>query len=84
MQYVESATLELKEQVNADFKKEVVAFANSDGGDIYVGVAKDGSIVGIEDTEREMEKIGNMIRDGIKPDLTAYTSISCVTENGKN
>ena len=27
MQYVESATLELKEQVNADFKKEVVAFA---------------------------------------------------------
>ena len=83
MQYVESATLELKEQVNADFKKEVVAFANSDGGDIYVGVAKDGSIVGIEDTEREMEKIGNMIRDGIKPDLTAYTSISCVTENGK-
>ena len=71
MQYVESATLELKEQVNADFKKEVVAFANSDGGDIYVGVAKDGSIVGIEDTEREMEKIGNMIRDGIKPDLTA-------------
>ena len=44
MQYVESDTLELKEQVNADFKKEVVAFANSDGGDIYVGVAKDGSI----------------------------------------
>ena len=35
----------------------------------------DGSVAGVEDTEAEMEKIGNMIRDGIKPDLTAYTSI---------
>lgn len=30
-----------------------------------------------------MEKIGNMIRDGIKPDLTAYTSIECIEDCGK-
>ena len=76
MRYEESAVLELKEQVNADFKKEIIAFANTDGGEIFVGVAKDGSITGVENAEAEMERIGNMIRDGIKPDLTAYTGLT--------
>ena len=83
MKYVESPQLELKEQINTEFKKEIIAFANTDGGEIYVGVARDGSITGIEDPESEMEKIGNMIRDGIKPDLTAYTSIERVEDDGK-
>lgn len=83
MKYVESPQLELKEQINTEFKKEIIAFANTDGGEIYVGVARDGSITGIEDPESEMEKIGNMIRDGIKPDLTAYTSIERVENDGK-
>lgn len=64
MRYEESAVLELKEQVNADFKKEIIAFANTDGGEIFVGVARDGSITGVENAEAEMERIGNMIRDG--------------------
>lgn len=83
MKYVESPQLELKEQINAEFKKEIIAFANTDGGEIYVGIARDGSITGIADPESEMEKIGNMIRDGIKPDLTAYTSIERVEDDGK-
>ena len=83
MKYEESPVLELKEQINADFKKEIIAFANTDGGEILVGVARDGSVTGIEDTEAEMEKIGNMIRDGIKPDLTAYTSIERIEDGGK-
>ena len=72
MRYEESAVLELKEQVNADFKKEIIAFANTDGGEIFVGVAKDGSITGVENAEAEMERIGNMIRDGIKPYLKEH------------
>lgn len=83
MKYEESPILELKEQINVDFKKEVIAFANTDGGEIYVGVARDGSITGVENAEAEMEKISNMIRDGIKPDLTSYTSIERIEEAGK-
>ncbi len=83
MEYMESATLELKERVNADFKKEIVAFANTDGGRIYVGVDRNGAVVGVEDAEREMERIGSLIRDGIKPDLTAYTAVERVEEDGK-
>lgn len=84
MKYVEGPQLELKEQINAELKKEIIAFANTDGGEIYAGIARDGSITGIADPESEMEKIGNMIRDGIKPDLTAYTSIERVEDDGKN
>lgn len=83
MKYEESPVLKLKEQINADFKKEIIAFANTDGGEILVGVARDGSVAGIEAPEAEMEKIGNMIRDGIKPDLTAYTSIERIEDSGK-
>lgn len=42
MAYIESYTLELKANLNADFKKEVIAFANSDGGDIYIGISDEG------------------------------------------
>ena len=83
MNYIESQLVELKEIINADFKKEIIAFANSDGGEIYVGVAKDGTIVGVNNVESEMERISNMIRDGIKPDLTSYTAIESIVENDK-
>ena len=83
VKYEESPILELKEIINTDFKKEIVALANTDGGEILVGVARDGTVTGVEHPESEMEKIGNMIRDGIKPDLTAYTSIEAVNTEGK-
>lgn len=83
MKYKESFTVELKQEINADFKKEIIAFANSEGGEIYMGVAKDGSVVGVDDSEKVVEQIGNMIRDGIRPDLSAYTSIAAVNDEGK-
>ena len=76
MKYEESYTVELKQEINADFKKEIIAFANSEGGEIFVGVDRGGNAVGVANAEQAMEQIGNMIRDGIKPDLSAYTSIS--------
>ena len=81
MVFKESYTVELKRELNADFKKEVIAFSNCDGGEIYVGVDDNGTVVGVENAERIMEAIGNMIRDGIKPDLTAYTSIEEIKVN---
>lgn len=79
MEFVESNHLELKELINNDFKKEIIAFANTDGGDIYVGVANDGTVMGIENIEKEMERISSMIHDGIHPDLIPFTSIEAIT-----
>lgn len=83
MEFIESSQLELKEIINTDFKKEIIAFANSEGGKIYVGVSRDGKIIGIENAEKEMERISNMIHDGIHPDLIPFTSIEIVNISGK-
>ena len=83
MQFKESANLELKEIVTPDVKKEIIAFANTDGGEIYVGVSRDGTVVGTENTEAEMERISQMIQNGIKPDLHSYTTVETLTEQGK-
>ena len=44
MRFKETETVELKETVTEDVKKEIIAFANTDGGEIYIGVKDDGTI----------------------------------------
>lgn len=83
MDFSESSRLELKEIINNDFKKEIIAFANTDGGEIYVGVAKDGTVVGVENSERDMERISSMIHDGIHPDLIPFTTIETIKIDSK-
>lgn len=84
LKFKESSNVELKSIVNNDFKKEVIAFANTNGGEIYVGVDDDGTVIGVENIDDEMEKIGAIIRNGIKPDLTQYTSIEEQVINDKS
>lgn len=83
MRYKESYNVELKQEINADFKKEIITFANSESGEIYVGVDRNGNIVGVSDAEAVMEQISNMIRDGAKPNLSSYTSIGNVNKKRK-
>ena len=54
------------------------AFANTDGGKIYIGINDDGSVQGIENPDRTMLRITNMIRDVVRPDVTMFTE--CATE----
>lgn len=72
MIFRESETVELKEIVVDDIKKEIVAFANSAGGVLYIGVADDGSIAGVENPDGTTQQIVNMVRDSIKPDITMF------------
>lgn len=83
MKYQESETLELKSVVVDDIKKEVIAFANSDGGKLYVGVADDGTPLGVDNADEVTQQISNMIRDSIKPDVTMFIHYSTKEENGK-
>ncbi len=84
MIFKENSVIELKSEVTPDIKKEIIAFANCEGGDIYVGVANDGTIIGVKNTETEMERISQMIQNGIKPDLHAYTSVEEIIEQKKS
>ena len=84
MQFVENSTLELKRQVIDDIRKTVIAFANSEGGTIYVGVDNDGTVMGVEDIDSESLRLSNMIRDAIKPDVTMFVSYAQQKEQGKD
>lgn len=83
MKFTESSSVELKVILNADFKKEIVAFANSDGGTIYVGISDDGKVVGVKNADTEMEKISSIIHDAIHPDLIPFTNIEQIELDGK-
>ena len=76
---IENTTTEFKREYMDDIKYAVVAFANTDGGKIYIGIDDNGSVQGIENTGETMLRITNMLRDSIRPDVTMFTE--CVVEN---
>ena len=69
---MESEVLEFKSEIVGDICKEVVAFANTRGGEIWIGVADDGTVIGVSDPDEAMLRINNMVRDSIKPDVTMF------------
>lgn len=84
MLFRESETIELKEVVVDDIKKEIIAFANCDGGKLYIGVRDDGTVVGLDNADSISLQISNMVRDAIKPDITMFLHYETIVENGKN
>ncbi len=73
--FEESEILELKREVTEDLKKEIIAFGNTQGGTIIIGVEDDGTIIGVGDIDTEMNRVTNMIRDAIRPDLTMFINM---------
>jgi len=59
----EGNQVEFKRNVNSDISKEVVAFANSSGGRIFVGIDDDGTIPGISLTNELKARVQTMARD---------------------
>ena len=83
MLYKENHIVELKREYVPEIKKEVVAFANTEGGTIYIGVDDNGEIVGVENPEKVLLQIVNMLRDSIKPDVTMFTTCKIEKTNNK-
>lgn len=83
MVFQESETVELKEVVVDDIRKEIIAFANCDGGKLYIGVRDDGTVVGVDNPDRTALQISNMARDAIKPDITMFMHYGTIEESGK-
>ena len=52
MTFIENEYTELKSTVVSDICKEIIAFANTKGGTLYVGVADDGSIIGVDNADK--------------------------------
>ncbi len=87
----------MKEGVNLEFKeldrirgaipdsvpKEVIAFANTEGGELYVGIRDDGTVVGVDNPDDVMTRLSSIIHDTILPDVIPFIQIRTVEMEGK-
>lgn len=79
---LEGKNIEFKRQYIEDIKYAVLAFTNTEGGTLYIGINDDGSVEGVENPDAVMLQVMNMIRDNIRPDITV--AVDCSTELMEN
>ncbi|WP_303814665.1 RNA-binding domain-containing protein [Selenomonas ruminantium] len=80
----ENVDIEYKRMYVPELRKDIVAFANTGGGKLYIGVNDDGTIIGIGDTDDTMLRLAGSLKDSIAPDIMPFVQIRAVDECGKN
>ena len=80
---LEDKNTEFKREYVEDIKKTLVAFANTDGGNLYIGIDDDGNAVEVNNIDGVMLQVSNVIRDAIKPDLAMFCDITAETVQDK-
>ena len=82
----ETTEIEFKEEIEykkpKSWLKTVSAFSNGIGGTIYFGVKDNREIIGLEDVQKHIEKISELIKTRIEP--LANFNISVITQNNKD
>ena len=87
----------MKEDVNIEFKeldrnkgtvpdsvpKEIVAFSNTEGGTLFIGIRDDGTVVGVDNPDDVMTRVSNVAHDTILPDIMPFIQIRSVELEGK-
>ena len=58
---METQTVEYKQIWRDDFLKEICGFANAKGGTLYIGIADNGEVVGVDNPHKLQEDIPNKI-----------------------
>lgn len=80
----ENEMIELKEKLTDRLEREVVAFLNtSHGGSIYIGIADDGTVVGLEGLDSKQKEIKDRIKNNIAPSTLGLFEIATPVIEGK-
>lgn len=79
---IENETTEFKSEYTDNILKTVIAFANTVGGKILIGVDDSGKSVGIDNIDDCYTRITNSVRDNILPDVTMFIKYD-VNENDR-
>ena len=84
MKLIENHTTEFKATLTDKIENEVVAFLNSkEGGDLYIGVADDGEVLGLTDIDKIQLQLSDRIKNNIKPATLGLFDIVIKTEKDK-
>ena len=73
---MEDQNTEFKAEFTEKLIKSVVAFSNTSGGRIVLGIDDDGNEVGLDDPDDVAKRCVNAIADKIRPDATLTTEVS--------
>lgn len=67
----ESQYVEFKQAWHDDYLKHICAFANGQGGRLYLGISDDGTVIGVNNAKKLLEDIPNKViqRLGITVDV---------------
>lgn len=68
----------------ASISKEIVAFANTEGGELYIGIKDDGTVVGVKNTDDAMTRLSNVAHDTILPNIMPFIQIRTIEMEGKD
>ena len=72
MMAYETDKIEFKSNALGDIYKKVIAFANTDGGTLHIGINNIGEAAPLLDVDDTYTRITNGIRDAIAPDVTIF------------
>lgn len=79
----ETHEIEYKLILNDTFEKEVVAFLNSNGGVIYIGINDDGEVVGLSDIDDVVLKCSNKLSSSFFPSILGLYALKVLEKEGK-
>jgi len=79
----ESQTIEFKQLWKDEYLKTICAFANSEGGDFYIGIADDSTAVGIDGIDILLEVLQKKINNrlGLLIDIVCEVTFYKTTQN---
>ncbi len=83
MANLENVDVEYKKMYVQELRKDIVAFANTEGGTLYIGINDDGSITGVEDPDDTMLRLAGSLKDGIAPDIMPFVQIRAIEKENK-
>ncbi|MCR4632609.1 MAG: putative DNA binding domain-containing protein [Erysipelotrichaceae bacterium] len=75
MKYEENDKTELKREMVDDIQKQIIAFLNTNGGTIYVGVDDESRLFPVRDEKKRDDmdtKVGNWIENCFYPDTASF------------
>jgi ATP-dependent DNA helicase RecG len=73
---VEDERTEFKGEFTNKAVKAAVAFSNTRGGTIFVGISDDGTVAGVDDIDAAMNAIASSLADNVRPSIIGNISIT--------
>jgi predicted HTH transcriptional regulator len=83
MMTTETNRIEYKRELSDDLEQEVVAFLNSGGGDIVIGICDDGRVAGVQNPDKIQLQIADRLKDNIRPSIMGLFDILVGERDGK-